>query len=266
MDRAELRKMLKAVQDGSITPGEAMAGFRSAPYDDMGFAKLDLGREERCGIPEAVFCQGKSVGQIKSIARRMLERKGDLLATRASEEIYRAISEDAADAIYNPEARTVTVKRRRRSPRPGQILVVCAGTADIPVAEEARVTAEFLDNKTSSVYDVGVAGLHRLLRHHDELRGANVIIVVAGMEGALASVVGGMVDRPVIAVPTSIGYGASFGGIAPLLTMLNSCAAGVAVVNIDNGFGAGCVASLINHTGHKDETDPENPQAAAPPA
>jgi len=249
MDKDRLRKLLRAVEQGNVTAGEALKHLESTSFDDIGFAKLDLHREMRCGLPEAIFCPGKTVSQIRAIARRLRGRDMNLLATRASEEVHRAIAALVPDAVWHAAARAVTVKRRKRPPPRGEILIVCAGTADIPVAEEARVTAEFLDNRVRTVQDVGVAGLHRLLRYRHELRRANVIIVVAGMEGALASVVGGMVARPVIAVPTSVGYGASFSGIAPLLTMLNSCAAGVAVVNIDNGFGAGCVASLINHGG-----------------
>ena len=247
MDRQRLRKLLRAVEAGHVTAGEAQKHLESTSFDDIGFAKLDLHREMRCGLPEAIFCPGKTISQIRAIAKRLRGRDMDFLATRASEEIHRAVAALAPDAAWHAEARAVTVKRRKHAPPKGEILIVCAGTADIPVAEEARVTAEFLDNRVRALHDVGVAGLHRLLRFRRELRRANVLIVVAGMEGALASVVGGMVARPVIAVPTSVGYGASFGGIAPLLTMLNSCAAGVAVVNIDNGFGAACVASLINH-------------------
>jgi len=249
MQRTRLKRLLRAVQDGDVSVGEAMKHLSGAAFADIGFARVDLHREARCGLPEAIFCPGKAVDQVRGIAKRMLSHQVNVLATRASEEVYRAIASLAPDAVWCAEARTVAVKRTRGRPPRGEILVVCAGTADVPVAEEARVTAEFLDNKVRALHDVGVAGLHRLLYHSRELRRANVIIVVAGMEGALASVVGGMVARPVIAVPTSVGYGASFGGIAPLLTMLNSCAAGVAVVNIDNGFGAACVASLINHTG-----------------
>jgi NCAIR mutase (PurE)-related protein len=254
MNKERLRKLLRAVQDGDVTAGEAMRHLQNADFEDIGFAKLDVTRQIRCGLPEAIFCQGKTVEQVAAIAKRMLGHGVNILATRATEEMHRAVAALARDAVFHPEARAVVVKRTRDHPPVGEILVVCAGTADVPVAEEARVTAEFLDNKVRAVHDVGVAGLHRLLRHQRELRRANVIIVVAGMEGALASVVGGMVARPVIAVPTSVGYGASFSGIAPLLTMLNSCAAGVAVVNIDNGFGAGCVASLINHTGCRHES------------
>ena len=253
MDDKRLNEVLRAVADGAVSPGEAKQYLKAWPYDDIGFAKLDTQRQARCGMPEAVFCQGKTLEQVRTISARLLRHGTNLLATRASEEMYRAIAADSPDAEWSELARTVTVKRSS-SPRPlGKIALLCAGTADMPVAEEARITAEFLDNDVERYYDVGVAGIHRVLRHRRKLQQANVLIVVAGMEGALASVVAGIVARPVIAVPTSVGYGASFQGVAPLLTMLNSCAAGVAVVNIDNGFGAACVASLINHTGFTDE-------------
>jgi NCAIR mutase (PurE)-related protein len=256
METARISRLLRAVQEADMSVGEAMRYLKNLPYDDIGFAKVDLHRQMRCGIPEAIFCQGKTVEQVRGIARRMIKHGADFLATRAGEEVFEAVRAEAPDAAYTPAARIISVKRTRRPQPAGEVYVVCAGTADIGVAEEARVTAEFLDNKVRTVYDVGVAGLHRLMSHTRRLRQANVIIVVAGMEGALASVVGGMVARPVVAVPTSIGYGANFQGLAPLLAMLNSCAAGVSVVNIDNGFGAGCAASLINHTGcsHGDGT------------
>ena len=257
MSNPSLIEILKAIETGKLSADESYRQIRALHYEDIGFAEVDTHRQARCGIPEAIFCEGKTVEQICGIARRIIESGTNLLATHASEEIHEAVKKDFPDAVYSDAARTVVVKRTRQTAPEGEILVACAGTADMPVAEEARVTVEFLDNKASTVYDVGVAGLHRLLSHSEELRRANVIIVVAGMEGALASVVGGLVARPVIAVPTSIGYGASFRGIAPLLTMLNSCAPGVAVVNIDNGFGAGCVASLINHTGCSDEARQE---------
>jgi len=253
MDDKRLRELLRAVADGTVSPGEARKYLEAWPYDDIGFAKLDTQRQERCGMPEAIFCQGKTVEQVRTISARLLRHGQNLLATRASEEMYRAIAADSPDAQWSELAGTVTVKRSGNPHPSGKIALVCAGTSDIPVAEEARITAEFLENDVERYYDVGVAGIHRLLRHRRKLQQANVLIVVAGMEGALASVVGGIVARPVIAVPTSIGYGASFQGVAPLLTMLNSCAAGVAVVNIDNGFGAACIASLINHTGLTDE-------------
>ena len=250
MDEVTLKKLLDDVKNGAVPIDAALKQLRALPFTEMGFAKVDGHREMRCGMPEAIFCEGKTCDQVREIATKLLENDGNLLATRASAEAYAAVKRDHPEAVYDEAARTITIKRIARTSPPGKILVVSAGTADIPVAQEARVTAEFLDNTVDALFDVGVAGLHRLLAHSKELQDANVVIVVAGMEGALASVVGGMVARPVIAVPTSIGYGAGFGGIAPLLTMLNSCAPGVAVVNIDNGFGAACVASLINHTGH----------------
>ena len=246
MDAKRISRILRAVQGGDLSINEATSILENMPFTDMGFAKVDLDRESRCGLPEAIFCQGKTVEQVQTIARRMLTSRVNVLATRATEEMYLAVRKIAEDAVWEPLARTITIKRRPRHAPSGEIVVACAGTADLPVAEEARITAEFLDNKVHAIRDVGVAGIHRLLRHARRLRQARVVIVVAGMEGALASVVGGIVPCPVIAVPTSVGYGASFKGVAPLLTMLNSCAAGVAVVNIDNGFGAACVASLIN--------------------
>jgi len=210
---------------------------------------VDIQRKERCGFPEVIFCQGKTPEQIKQIAKQILKHSDCLLATRADEKAYKAVKSIVGKAVYHKQARAITVARqtvKHEQHTSGFILIITAGTSDIPVAEEAKVTAEIMGNKVQTIYDVGVAGIHRVLTHSEALRKARVIIVVAGMEGALASVVGGLVDKPVIAVPTSIGYGAHFGGIAPLLTMLNSCAAGVAVVNIDNGFGAGYLASLIN--------------------
>ena len=210
---------------------------------------MDIQRKERCGFPEVIFCQGKTPEQIKQIAKQILKHSDCLLATRADEKAYKAVKSIVGKAVYHKQARAITVARqtvKHEQHTSGFILIITAGTSDIPVAEEAKVTAEIMGNKVQTIYDVGVAGIHRVLTHSEALRKARVIIVVAGMEGALASVVGGLVDKPVIAVPTSIGYGAHFGGIAPLLTMLNSCAAGVAVVNIDNGFGAGYLASLIN--------------------
>lgn len=247
MDISVIKNLLKKVKDGKMTVDEVLGRLKSLPFSDLGFAKVDAHRSIRCGFPEVVFCQGKKTSQIIEIVEHILKGGSDLLATRANESIYEALQKKYPKARYNELAKTITIKQTRRKVKKGLILVISAGTSDIPVAEEARVTAEMMGNKVETLYDVGVAGIHRLLGSHDELSRANVIIVVAGMEGALASVVGGLVDRPVIAVPTSVGYGASFLGIAPLLTMLNSCAAGVAVVNIDNGFGAGYVASLINH-------------------
>lgn len=246
MDISVVRDLLKKVKEGKVTVDGALKRLKSLPFSDLGFAKVDAHRSLRCGFPEVVFCQSKTTKQIVEIAGQILKGGSDLLATRADEATYKAILKRYPTARYNEHAKTITVRKSVRKTHKGLILIISAGTSDIPVAEEAVVTAEMMGNKVETLYDVGVAGIHRLLKSHEELASANVIIVVAGMEGALASVVGGLVERPVIAVPTSVGYGASFLGIAPLLTMLNSCAAGVAVVNIDNGFGAGYVASLIN--------------------
>jgi NCAIR mutase (PurE)-related protein len=254
MDIEALRKLLREVRSGTLDVNEALERLRRLPYEDMGFAKIDSHRHIRCGFPEVIFCQGKTTDQVVRIVRRMLESDNSILATRASQEVYEAVSEIEPSAKYNELARTIAITKICREPTEGgMILVVTGGTADIPVAEEAAVTAEIMDNRVERLYDVGVAGLHRLLGNTDKLFEASVIIVVAGMEGALASVVGGLVDKPVIAVPTSVGYGASFNGLAALLTMLNSCASGVSVVNIDNGFGAGYSAALINRLTRKQE-------------
>ena len=224
---------------------EGLEKLRLLPYEDLGFACIDHHRCLRQGFPEVIFCQGKSSEQVAGIAAGMLRHHSELLATRADEETFRLLRKLDERARYNPLARTITIEQKEKRLR-GQVLVICAGTSDIPVAEEAAVTARMLGSRVDTLYDVGVAGIHRLLDREQELSRAKVIVVAAGMEGALASVVGGLVDRPVVAVPTSVGYGASFGGLAALLTMLNSCAAGVAVVNIDNGFGAGFLAHMIN--------------------
>ncbi|MFH1231263.1 MAG: nickel pincer cofactor biosynthesis protein LarB [Planctomycetota bacterium] len=218
-------------------------------YKKLGFATIDIEREKRCGFPEVIFCQGKIPSETARIAREILRHHKYLLATRADAKTYQAVKRIASDAIYHKRAGVITIDRRKAAEcreNKGLIVIITGGTSDIPVAEEARLTAEMMGNKVETLYDVGVAGIHRVLDHSNLIREANVIIVVAGMEGALASVVGGLVSKPVIGVPTSVGYGAHFQGLAPLLTMLNSCAAGVAVVNIDNGFGAGYIASLIN--------------------
>ena len=252
MDIQSLKKLLTDVRSGSLDVDEALERLRSLPYEDMGFAKIDSHRHIRCGFPEVIFCQGKTTEQVVQIVSRMLEGGSNVLATRASREVYEAVREAEPTAEYNELGRTITITKARREPsESGLILVVTGGTADIPVAEEAAVTAEIMGNRVEHLYDVGVAGLHRLLGNKDKLFEATVIIVVAGMEGALASVVGGLVDKPVIAVPTSVGYGASFNGLSALLTMLNSCASGVSVVNIDNGFGAGYCAALINRLGNQ---------------
>ncbi len=241
---------MKSVAEGSTEIGTALDRLRHLPYEDLGFAKLDHHRALRAGLPEVVLGQGKTVEQIVTIAERLVERSGRLLVTRIDEEVFRQLQEHIPDAIYHDVARAATVDREPAETM-GGVCLVCAGTADLPVAEEAAVTAELMGQRVDRVYDVGVAGLHRLLDHLPKLSEARVLIVVAGMEGALPSVVSGLVAAPVVAVPTSIGYGASFQGIAPLLTMLNSCAPGVAVVNIDNGFGAGYLAAVINRLAHE---------------
>jgi len=247
MDIQTLRKLLENVKSGSIDVDKALDKLRNLPYEDLGFAKIDSHRDIRCGFPEVIFCQSKTIDQIVKITQKLLERNNNLLATRASKEVYEAVKEVEPIAVYNELARTITVKKTEiELQSEGTILVVTAGTADMPVSEEAAITAEIMGNRVERLYDVGVAGIHRLLGNRDRLFEASVLIVVAGMEGALASVVGGLVDKPVIAVPTSVGYGASFHGLSALLTMLNSCASGVSVVNIDNGFGAGYCAALIN--------------------
>jgi NCAIR mutase (PurE)-related protein len=251
MNREGISKLLAEVRAGDISVERALERLRHLPYEDLGFARMDNHRAIRQGFPEVIFCGGKTVEQVAAIAARILERHGTLLATRASQEMYEAVKSEAPQAIYHPLSRAIVVKAPR-SPRPvGRVLVVSAGTSDIPVAEEAAVTASILGSRVETRYDVGVAGLHRILDAHAALEAANVIVAVAGMDGVLPSVVGGLVAKPVIAVPTSVGYGASFNGLAALLTMLNSCAAGVAVVNIDNGFGAGVLAHRINALGAK---------------
>lgn len=246
MNEQELRELLAGVQSGELEIGEAVQKLKAPHFDDLGFAKVDTHRSLRKGFPEVVYCEGKTKDEVVAIVERILADEDNLLATRASPEIYEAVRDKHPDALYNERARTITVERKPLPKRGGKILVVSAGTSDMDVAEEAVVTARLLGNNVESTYDVGVAGIHRLLSQSDKLRQASVIIVVAGMEGALPSVVAGLVDKPVIAVPTSKGYGANFGGVAPLLAMLNSCASGVTVVNIDNGFGAAYSASLVN--------------------
>ena len=255
MNIETLRQMLAEVKSGEIDIESALEQLRSFPFEDIGFAKIDHHRQLRQGFPEVILCSGKTSEQIAQIAKCILEGGSSLLATRATIEDYEAVKRIAGEARYNEYGRTISVLQTQLEMREG-ILLVTGGTSDIPVAEESAETAHIMGNKVERLYDVGVAGLHRLLGNKDKLFSARVIIVVAGMEGALASVVGGLVDKPVIAVPTSIGYGASFGGIAALLSMLNTCASGVAVVNIDNGFGAGYMAALINRLGDKSSASP----------
>ncbi len=245
MDNEFLRDLLKQVASGQMNLDAAMYALRKLPFEDLGYAKIDNHRCVRTGVPEVIYCEGKTVHHVQGIARRISQHHDNILATRASRDVYDGIKEVIPDCEYHEAARIVVIKPRPVA-RLGNIAVVSAGTSDIPVAEEAAVTAEVLGNRVNRIYDVGVAGIHRLLHACEDLFQANVAVAVAGMEGALASVVGGLVSCPVIGVPTSVGYGASFGGIAALLSMLNSCASGVSVVNIDNGFGAGYQANLIN--------------------
>ena len=246
MNESQIRQLLEQVRSGELPVESASARLRSLPFEDLGFARVDHHRAMRCGFPEVIFCTGKTDDQVAGIAERIVASGSDLLATRATPAMYDAVKARCPSAEYHETARTIVVQESWRDMGTGEVLVVSAGTSDIPVAEEAAVTARVLGNRVERLYDVGVAGIHRLLSHHEAIMNASVLIVVAGMEGALPSVVGGMVSRPVIAVPTSIGYGASFNGLAALLAMLNSCASGVTVVNIDGGFNAGYAAGLIN--------------------
>jgi len=246
MDERRLRQLLDEVASGQLEVQTALDRLRGMPFEDLGFAKVDHHRALRTGFPEVIFCPGKTPEQVSRIAAAMREHDQVVLATHASTEVYQAVQAAASEAVYHEQAQIVQVGQpETTSSQGGLVLVVSAGTSDIPVAEEARVTAAAAGCQVQSLYDVGVAGLHRLLDHREMLEQAAVIIVVAGMEGALPSVVGGLVSAPVIAVPTSVGYGASFGGLSALLAMLNSCASGVVVVNIDNGFGAGYFAAML---------------------
>jgi NCAIR mutase (PurE)-related protein len=238
--------MLEEVRSGAVGIDAALERMRHLPFEDLGYAKLDHHRALRHGLTEVIFGKGKTPGQVRGIAERLLDKSPNLLVTRADLEIAEAVKEIAAEAEYFPLSGAVRIWRERKIHGKGVISVVSAGTSDIPVAEEARVTCEVMGNEAVEIFDIGVAGIHRVIASSERLLEARVIIVCAGMEGALASVVGGLVSVPVIAVPTSVGYGASFHGLAALLGMLNSCASNVSVVNIDNGFGAGYVASLIN--------------------
>ena len=245
MDKGHLETILKKVRTGSLSIQEALGELKHFPYKDLKFAKVDHHRSLRKGFPEVVFCEGKTVSEAFEIIREILRHGKNLLATRASQDLFEMIRTEFPEADYHERARVIRIQKKPL-PQKGLILVLSAGTADIPVAEEAALTAEVMGNKVERIYDVGVAGIHRLLDRMKDLDKARVLIVVAGMEGALPSVVAGLVNRLVIAVPTSVGYGANFGGVAPLLSMLNSCASGVTVMNIDNGFGAGFAASLVN--------------------
>src|SRR5215217_6780292 len=250
MNPEGLERLLAQVQAQQVTVKEALQRLRSLPFEDLGFASLDHHRSLRQGFPEVVLCEGKTASQILSITRALIKKRGPLLATRVDPAIARAICRLDRRARHYEDARIVAIHQAGIKPL-GHVLVVTAGTADVPVAEEARVTAEVMGSHVERLYDVGVAGIHRLLGRKERLFSANVVIVIAGMDGVLPSVVGGLVDCPVVAVPTSRGYGANFGGLSALLTMLNCCAAGVGVMNIDNGFGAGCLAHRINRLAMK---------------
>jgi len=246
MDQKEIKKILLEVSSGKVKVDEAIEKLKVLPYTDLGHTKVDNHRELRTGAPEVIFCIGKTIEQVVNIFQYMLTKNNNILATRANRDVFDAVKAIAPDAEYNEMARTIVVMKKKLEVPETYIAVVTAGTSDIPVAEEAAITAEFLGNKVVRTFDVGVAGIHRLYHKIEMIREARVIIVIAGMEGALSSVVGGLVDKPIIAVPTSVGYGANFSGLSALLGMLTSCANGVSVVNIDNGFGAGYQANLIN--------------------
>lgn len=247
MDALQIEALLNDVSEGRTSVPDALERLRHLPFEDMGFAKLDHHRALRTGMPETIFAQGKTTEQVAAIFARMAKAGGNVLATRASQAVYEAVLTVEPRAEYHSTARAITLAQTEPKRGNGTIAVICAGTSDLPVAEEAAVTARLMGNTLELVADVGVAGIHRLLAHQHILKTARVFIVCAGMEGALPTVVGGLVNAPVIAVPTSVGYGASLGGIAALLGMLNTCSPNISVVNIDNGFGAACVASLINH-------------------
>jgi len=246
MDQEQLRGLLEGVRSGAVDIDSAVDRMRHLPFEDLGYAKLDHHRALRHGLTEVIFGKGKTPEQVAGIAARLLDKSANLLITRANESIALGLKAKYPEAEYFPLSGAVRIWRDRTLHGKGKLAVICAGTSDIPVAEEAQVTAELMGNEVDSIYDVGVAGIHRLMASSERLAEARVVVVAAGMEGALPSVVGGMVSAPVIAVPTSVGYGASFHGVAALLGMLNSCASNVTVVNIDNGFGAGYVAALIN--------------------
>ncbi|GJL63384.1 MAG: 1-(5-phosphoribosyl)-5-amino-4-imidazole-carboxyl ate carboxylase [Nitrospirales bacterium] len=248
MDTTHLTKLLEQVRSQSLSVQDALQQLRTLPYEDVGFASIDHHRAVRQGFPEVILCEGKTKVQVTTIARKLLKKGNALLATRAQPDMARALTRTIPKATYHKDARIVSVQSSKRVKR-GNIVIVTAGTSDIPVAEEARITADIMGSRVQTLFDVGVAGLHRLLDRQKILHQARVIIVVAGMDGVLPSVIGGLVDRPIVAVPTSQGYGASFGGLAALLTMLNACSGGIGVMNIDNGFGAGCLAHRINLLG-----------------
>ncbi|MFA6941828.1 MAG: nickel pincer cofactor biosynthesis protein LarB [Clostridiaceae bacterium] len=246
MNKEDLIKLLEDIKEDKIPVEEGVSILQQFPFKDLGFAKIDNQRELRVGYPEVIYCSGKTIDQVIKIIDYMITNGSNILATRASGQLYDSVKAKFPAAKYHEEARIISIRNKETDKTTSYVAVVTAGTSDISVAEEAAVTLEEFGNKVERIYDVGVAGLHRLLNRLPVIRGAKVVIVIAGMEGALASVVGGLVDKPVIAVPTSVGYGANFNGLSALLSMLNSCASGVSVVNIDNGFGAGYQASIIN--------------------
>jgi NCAIR mutase (PurE)-related protein len=246
MNIKEVENLLKDVKNGQTTIEEALDVLKNFPYTDLGFARIDHHREMRTGYPEIIYCAGKSVDQVKEIMKVMSEKENNIIGTRANQGMFDEVKKILPDAVYYPMARIISIQKKKPATPITRIAVITAGTSDMPIAEEAAITAELLGNNVLRIYDAGVAGIHRLVDKLPEIRNCRVIIVIAGMEGALASVVGGLVDKPVIAVPTSVGYGANFGGLSALLAMLTSCSTGVTVVNIDNGFGAGFSASMIN--------------------
>ena len=249
MKPEDIAKILRSVKAGRLGVDKALERLRHLPYENLDFARIDHHRHLRQGMPEVIYCEGKKVNQVVRIAERILDKKGDIIATRADQDMFDALSSIDDRAEYNEHGRVITILHNKKDPTKGTVLIVSGGTSDMPVAEEAHAILDAFGSRVNTLYDVGVAGIHRLLDNRDALLKPRVIIVAAGMDGALASVVGGLASQPVIAVPTSNGYGASFGGVAALLTMLNSCAAGVAVMNIDNGFGAACMAHKINING-----------------
>jgi pyridinium-3,5-biscarboxylic acid mononucleotide synthase len=246
MNIKEVEKLLNEVKTGKTTVEDALGILKDFPYTDLGFARIDNHREMRTGYPEIIYCAGKTVEQVREIFRAMAGKENNIVGTRANAEMYEAVRRILPEAVYYQVARIISLQKKKPESPESMIAIITAGTSDMPVAEEAAITAELLGNKVLRIYDAGVAGIHRLVDKLPEIRKCRVVVVIAGMEGALASVVGGLVDKPVIAVPTSVGYGANFGGISALLAMLTSCSTGVTVVNIDNGFGAGFSASMIN--------------------
>jgi hypothetical protein len=249
----DTREVLQKVKDGTLSLDEAEQFFRREPFEEMGYAKLDMHRKLRSGFAEVIFCSGKADEHLLHIFERLYEEYGEVFGTRASKEQYEMLKEKFPEVVYDPISRIIKIEKKEKKKLIGKIVVATAGTADIPVAEEAAQTAEYFGAYVERIYDVGVSGIHRLLSQVDKIQSANCVVAVAGMEGALASVLGGLIDKPVIAVPTSVGYGANLNGLSALLTMINSCANGIAVVNIDNGYGAGYIATQINRLGVHDE-------------